>query len=424
VGSTDDVGIGGNITASALTGAALVIKQSGGKVGINNVSPGNLLSLNTPTTADSLADSLFATSATTQKGLVIQMKASQTADPFEIQDSTGATKVYIQSSGLINTTYNVISGGQVWAAGGFQANTWGIRVGVDRGDVQLGPTNGVSWGTQSYNTPDIGLSRISAGVLGVGNGTVGDVSGSLSLASITASGTITFSGLSNSSTGDYVCIDATTHVLVQGTAVCSLSSERFKTNVQDLSAPDSVNSVLDEVMALRPVTFNFKQGYGDNGATIQFGFIAEEAVKIDPRLVVFDKDGLPSGFNYPTYTAVITKAVQEMNINLEGIAGTVTPVAGSDNETFVSAFFNNIKTTIGTWLADAGNGIGSIFAKQVNTNTLCVSDDSGAQTCITKAQLDALLSGGGGSASVNLTPSPSPSVNTNGEGNGATASGG
>jgi hypothetical protein len=57
-------------------------------------------------------------------------------------------------------------------------------------------------------------------------------------------------------------------------------------------------------------------------------------------------------------------------------------------------------------LAEAGNGIADIFAKQINTKTLCVSDDSGAKTCITKSQLDSLLSNAG-SAFIPTTPSTS-----------------
>ena len=38
------------------------------------------------------------------------------------------------------------------------------------------------------------------------------------------------------------------------------------------------------------------------------------------------------------------------------------------------------------------NGIGDFFANRIRTKELCVSDGSG-ETCITKAQLDKLLSG-------------------------------
>jgi hypothetical protein len=74
----------------------------------------------------------------------------------------------------------------------------------------------------------------------------------------------------------------------------------------------------------------------------------------------------------------LVKSVQEINLNIS-------------SDSFATTIFTNIKTKIGGWLADATNGITDIFAKQVNTNTLCVSDDSGAKTCITKTQLDALL---------------------------------
>ena len=169
-------------------------------------------------------------------------------------------------------------------------------------------------------------------------------------------------------------------------------------------------------MALRPVSFQYKQGYGDNGATTQLGFVAEEAVKIDPRLVVFDSQNLPAGFNYPTYTAVLTAAIQELNLNLDSVAGTVTPAPNSATQGFVTAFISNIKSIIGNWLADASNGIAQIFTKEINTKTLCVSDDSGAKTCITKAQLDTLLatpSAGLGNANasvVNNSGAPVPTL--------------
>ena len=161
-------------------------------------------------------------------------------------------------------------------------------------------------------------------------------------------------------------------------------------------------------MNLRPVSFEYKQGYGDSGATIQLGFVAEEAVKIDPRLVVFDAQGLPSGFNYPTYTAVLTSAIQEMNLNLEGIAGTNVPIPGSEPDTFVSAFFKNLESVFTGWLADAGNGIGNIFASSITVkNQLCINT-----TCINESQLQQLLnnlnSNGGGTASVSQS-SPTPS---------------
>lgn len=55
--------------------------------------------VNTPTTVDVLANSMFSSNASTDKSLVIQGKASQTANLQEIQDSTGSLLGYIDSFG-------------------------------------------------------------------------------------------------------------------------------------------------------------------------------------------------------------------------------------------------------------------------------------------------------------------------------------
>ncbi|MDO8728833.1 MAG: hypothetical protein Q7K26_02955, partial [bacterium] len=68
-----------------------------------------------------------------------------------------------------------------------------------------------------------------------------------------------------------------------------------------------------------------------------------------------------------------------------------TSTATSTDESFAGKFFTNLFARITVWLADAANGIGDFFANRVRTKELCVSDESGAETCLSKAQLDALL---------------------------------
>ena len=112
-----------------------------------------------------------------------------------------------------------------------------------------------------------------------------------------------------------------------------------------------------------------------------------------------------------------------MNLNLEGIANLSTPIPGSTNESFVTAFFNNIYSKVGVWLADAGNGIAKIFATDIESNksiteNLCVKNTNG-ETCITRDQLDTLLSNtsssgsssssGGDSTPPPPAPEPTPS---------------
>jgi hypothetical protein len=88
---------------------------------------------------------------------------------------------------------------------------------------------------------------------------------------------------------------------------CS-SSARFKNNVETLPAG------LAKVMAMRPVTFDWKEGGAHD-----YGFIAEEAAKVLPELVNRDPQGRVQGFGYQPYTAVLTRAVQEQQATIEGL---------------------------------------------------------------------------------------------------------
>ncbi len=94
----------GNITSrGTFSGAALTIMAGNssflGNVGIGTTSPGNKLTVTAPTIADALADVMIGTSAVTQKGLVIQGKASQSANLQEWQNSVGTPLARIDSVG-------------------------------------------------------------------------------------------------------------------------------------------------------------------------------------------------------------------------------------------------------------------------------------------------------------------------------------
>ncbi|MFA5778352.1 MAG: tail fiber domain-containing protein [Candidatus Paceibacterota bacterium] len=178
-----------------------------------------------------------------------------------------------------------------------------------------------------------------------------------------------------------------------GNVICDPSRAEFKDNIVDL------NNGLSSILALRPVSYTFKPEM-NMGSETYFGFISGEVALIAPEFATYDAEGKPYGLDTKALLATTIKAIQEMNLSLEGIAGISIPVPGSPTESFVTAFF----AKMGAWLADAGNGIANIFAKEVNTNTLCVSDDSGSKTCITKAQLDTLLSGAGSTATSTVPP--------------------
>jgi hypothetical protein len=74
------------------------------------------------------------------------------------------------------------------------------------------------------------------------------------------------------------------------------SSERFK---KDIATMDKAS---DAILSLRPVTFHYKS---DGKETPQFGLIAEEVAKINPALVLPDKEGKPYTVRYDAVNAML-----------------------------------------------------------------------------------------------------------------------
>jgi hypothetical protein len=74
------------------------------------------------------------------------------------------------------------------------------------------------------------------------------------------------------------------------------SSERFK---KDIAAMEKTS---EAILALRPVTFHYKT---DASETPQFGLVAEEVAKVDPALVLPDKEGKPYTVRYEAVNAML-----------------------------------------------------------------------------------------------------------------------
>ncbi len=195
-----------------------------------------------------------------------------------------------------------------------------------------------------------------------------------------------------------VALDVTGDIEYTGT-ITDVSDERLKENISDFEGALAV------ISSLQAKRYNM---IGEDNEEV--GFIAQDVASLFPSATsIIDPVNGYLGVSYVSLVPVVAQAVKELNLNLEGIAGTITPLPGSLNETFVTTFFNNIKTTIGTWLADATNGITKIFTNEIETKTLCVSDEAGEKTCITKEQLDALLLNAGTSPAPAPESAPEPS---------------
>ena len=74
------------------------------------------------------------------------------------------------------------------------------------------------------------------------------------------------------------------------------SSERFKKDIA------TMETASEAIMSLRPVTFHYKT---DTKGTPQFGLIAEEVAKVNPALVLLDKEGKPYTVRYDQVNAML-----------------------------------------------------------------------------------------------------------------------
>ena len=98
-------------------------------------------------------------------------------------------------------------------------------------------------------------------------------------------------------------------------SIGSCSDRRYKTNIL------SMGSMLSNVMALAPVTYNWKvkefpdKNFNDKK---QLGFIAQDIEKIFPELVLTDQDGYKS-VDYVKITPILVKAVQEQQSEIEAL---------------------------------------------------------------------------------------------------------
>jgi hypothetical protein len=76
------------------------------------------------------------------------------------------------------------------------------------------------------------------------------------------------------------------------------SSRRFKAEIKPM------DKVSEALLALKPVTFRYKKEI-DPAGTTQFGLVAEDVEKVNPALVVRDKEGRPYSVRYDQVNAML-----------------------------------------------------------------------------------------------------------------------
>jgi hypothetical protein len=86
------------------------------------------------------------------------------------------------------------------------------------------------------------------------------------------------------------------------------SSRRFKTDIKPM------NQTSEAILALKPVTFEYKS---DTKGRPQFGLIAEEVAKVNPALVLLDKEGKPYTVRYDQVNAMLLNEFLKAHRRLE-----------------------------------------------------------------------------------------------------------
>jgi hypothetical protein len=196
--------------------------------------------------------------------------------------ATGSGALYSDTTGGANTAngafalFNNTTGNVNTAngAGALQDITTGY------GNIALGFLAGASLTTGHYN--------IDIGTTGVGG----------------ESGTVRIGGPSQTTTfiagisGATASGGAAVYVNAVGQLGTLTSSARFKQHIH------SMDEASEAILALKPVTFRYKQAIDPKGIP-QFGLVAEEVEKVNPDLVVRDAEGKVNTVRYEAVNAML-----------------------------------------------------------------------------------------------------------------------
>lgn len=270
----------------------------------------------------------FVTGATANQGVTLVIPSSAGIEYDSATDAAPTTAV--------STLWKGTRTGAAWSSFTFGNATdnpsftfAGTGAFSTTGDMSINVTAGVGLSVQT-SLANTFASTISSSVVGGAGGQgllvqAGGTSADIALAVRTRAGSPLFTvqgggvllapalGTSSAATTGTLCWTTGTGLInVDTTTTCLASSIRFKKNVEDL------NVGLKEVMALRPVSYELKPEYDPNHLGRQVGLIAEEVQKTDGRLVSLDHDGkTPRGVRYQQLTAVLIKAIQEQQAEIQ-----------------------------------------------------------------------------------------------------------
>ena len=101
------------------------------------------------------------------------------------------------------------------------------------------------------------------------------------------------------------------------------SSERFKAEIKPM------NESSEAILALKPATFHYKN---DSKKTPQFGLVAEQVAKVNPDLVVRDKNGEIYTVRYDAVNAMLLNEFLKEHCKVEELQAAASQQANEIKE--------------------------------------------------------------------------------------------
>jgi len=185
------------------------------------------------------------------------------------------------------------------------------------------------WGREALTSNSTGESNVAIGRGALSNSTTGGSNLALGIDAgnqvITASNVIAI-GHTAANLSDTTWISNVFGVTTQSGTTAPIivsdsgqlgtvvSSERFK---KDIAAMEKAS---EAILALRPVIFHYKT---DTKGTPQFGLIAEEVAKVNPALVLPDKEGKPFTVRYDAVNAMLLNEFLKEHLTVQDQGATI-----------------------------------------------------------------------------------------------------
>ena len=287
-------------------------------IGRNNTAEGDVALENNTTGIDNTAIGVFALTnnsignSNTAIGFFALFSNTtgnnNTANGVEalINNSTGINNTANGFAALLsNTTGNLNTADGLNALG---HNSTGNRNTADGVNALFGNTTGnnnTASGEAALFRNTTGSSNIAVGVNAGSNLTIGNNNIHIGNVGVAGEARTIRVGMQGTQTRTFIA--GISGVAVAGSAVVAnangqlgiaASSERFKDEIKPM------DKASEAILALQPVTFHYKKEI-DPTRTLQFGLVAEDVEKVNPALVMRDKEGKPYSVRYDQVNAML-----------------------------------------------------------------------------------------------------------------------